>query len=99
MILDLHNHSIASDDGFLLPRDTATWGAIGYLAVAGSVVTFLIYFSLLKTWSVTSLSFISVFTPAVALLLGFLFLDERLSTITAIGAAFILAGVTLALTE
>jgi hypothetical protein len=28
-----------------------------------SVVTFLIYFSLLKTWTVTSLSFISVFTP------------------------------------
>jgi drug/metabolite transporter (DMT)-like permease len=91
--------SLASDDGFALPRDAATWGAIGYLAVAGSVVTFLIYFSLLKTWSVTSLSFISVFTPAVALLLGFLFLDERLSTLTALGAAFILAGVALALTE
>ena len=91
--------SLGVNDGFALPRDAATWGAIGYLAVAGSVVTFLIYFSLLKTWSVTSLSFISVFTPAVALLLGFVFLDERVSTITAIGAAFILAGVALALTE
>ena len=40
-------------------------------------MAFLVYFSLLRTWSVTSLSFISVFTPAIALLLGFVFLDER----------------------
>ena len=90
--------SFAAGHGFTLPRDMRTWSAIGYLAVAGSVVTFLIYFSLLKTWSVTSLSFISVFTPAVALLLGFVFLDERLTIATVLGAALVLAGVTLAVT-
>jgi drug/metabolite transporter (DMT)-like permease len=63
------------------------------------VVTFLIYFSLLKTWSVTSLSFISVFTPAIALALGFVFLDERLTLWTGLGAALILAGVAMALTD
>jgi drug/metabolite transporter (DMT)-like permease len=91
--------SLAAGERFALPRDAATWGAVLYLALAGSVVTFLVYFSLLKTWSVTSLSFISVFTPAVALLLGFVFLDERPTFWTAIGAALILAGVTLALTR
>jgi drug/metabolite transporter (DMT)-like permease len=84
---------------FVLPRDAATWGAILYLAVAGSVVTFLVYFSLLKTWSVTSLSFISVFTPAIALFLGFVFLDERPTPWTLAGTILILAGVTLALTH
>ena len=74
-----------------------TWGAIAYLAIAGSVVTFLVYFSLLKTWSVTSLSFISVFTPAIALALGFVFLDERPTLWTAVGAGLILSGVVLAL--
>jgi drug/metabolite transporter (DMT)-like permease len=48
---------------------------------------------------VTSLSFISVFTPAIALALGFVFLDERLTLWTGVGAALILAGVTLALAE
>lgn len=91
--------SLLSGDGFALPRDAATWGAVVYLAVAGSVVTFLIYFSLLKTWSVTSLSFISVFTPAIALGLGVVFLDERLTWQSLIGAAMILAGVALALTK
>lgn len=90
--------SLVAGDGFALPRDAATWGAVAYLAIAGSVVTFLIYFSLLKTWSVTSLSFISVFTPAIALLLGFVFLGERPTVWTAAGAVLILGGVALALT-
>jgi drug/metabolite transporter (DMT)-like permease len=46
---------------------------------------------------VTSLSFISVFTPAIALLLGFVFLDERPTLWTAVGGGLILGGVTLAL--
>jgi drug/metabolite transporter (DMT)-like permease len=88
--------SLVVGDGFALPRDAATWWAVGYLALAGSVLTFLIYFTLLKTWSVTSLSFISVFTPVVALLLGFVFLSERPTALTAVGALLILAGVALA---
>ena len=89
--------SLATGERFVFPRDGATWGAVLYLAAVGSVLSFLVYFSLLKTWSVTSLSFISVFTPAIALLLGFVFLDERPTLWTAIGGALILGGVTLAL--
>ena len=63
------------------------------------MVTFLGYFSLLKIWSVTSLSFISVFTPAIALVLGFVFLDERPTLWTGVGAALILGGVAMALSE
>lgn len=91
--------SLAAGDGFAMPGDAPTWGAIAYLAVAGSVLTFLVYFTLLKTWSVTSLSFISVFTPAIALFLGFIFLDERPTALTAVGAVLILAGVALALSR
>ena len=90
--------SLLAGDGFAIPRAPATWGAIAYLAVAGSVVTFLIYFTLLKTWSLTSLSFISVFTPAVAVLLGVLLLGERLTLPAIAGSALILAGVVVALT-
>ena len=91
--------SLAVGDGLQIPRDASTWAAITYLAIAGSVVTFLGYFTLLKTWSVTSLSFISVFTPAVALVLGFVFLDERPTYTNGVGAGLILGGVALALTE
>jgi drug/metabolite transporter (DMT)-like permease len=91
--------ALAAGEDMRFPRDTATWGAIAYLAIAGSIVTFLIYFALLKTWSVTSLSFISVFTPAIALALGFVVLDERPTQWTVAGAGLILVGVTLALTS
>jgi drug/metabolite transporter (DMT)-like permease len=91
--------SLLAGDGFDLPRDAATWGAIVYLAIAGTVVTFLIYFTLLKTWSVTTLSFISVFTPAVAILLGAIVLRERLTVPIGLGALLILGGVALALSE
>ena len=91
--------SVLNGDGVAVPRDAGTWAAIGYLAIAGTVITFLIYFSLLKTWSVTSLSFISVFTPAVALLLGFVFRAERLSGLMALGTILILGGVALGLSK
>jgi drug/metabolite transporter (DMT)-like permease len=90
--------SFVAGDGYRLPADAPTWGAVLYLALAGTVVTFLAYVRLLKAWSVTSLSFISVFTPAVALVLGFVFLDERPTIWTAVGALLILGGVSLALT-
>jgi drug/metabolite transporter (DMT)-like permease len=91
--------SLVAGDGLEIPRDASTWAAIGYLAIAGSVITFLGYFTLLKTWSITSLSFISVFTPAIALLLGFVFLDERPTLTNGVGALLILGGVALALSD
>jgi drug/metabolite transporter (DMT)-like permease len=91
--------SLAAGDRFQMPRDLWTWAAVLYLAVAGSVVTFLAYFSLLKTWSVTSMSFISVFTPAIALGLGFAVLGERPTLLTALGAGLILSGVAIAVTR
>lgn len=91
--------SLVVGDGFGVPRDAPTWGAVLYLAVVGSVVTFLIYFTLLKTWNVTAMSFIAVFTPVVALVLGFFVLQERPSPWTGLGAVMIVAGVAFAVTR
>ena len=91
--------SAIAGEGFRIPRDATTWSAIAYLAIVGSVVTFLGFFSLLKTWSITSLSFISVFTPAIALGLGVVLLDERVTWLTVFGGGLILAGVVIALTS
>jgi len=88
--------SVATGDGIRLPADAGTWAAVGYLSLVGSVLAFLIYFALLKTWSVMSLSFISVFTPVIALLLGFVFLHEPLTLWKVGGAALILVAVVLA---
>jgi drug/metabolite transporter (DMT)-like permease len=88
--------ALAHGEGFRFPADAGTWAAVAYLAVAGSVLAFLVYFSLMKTWSVLSLSFISVFTPVIALLLGFAFLGEPLTAAKVGGAVLILVAVVLA---
>jgi drug/metabolite transporter (DMT)-like permease len=91
--------SLAVGDGFRLPAAGAISGAIAYLAIAGSVVTFLIYFWLLKSWSATGASFIAIFTPVLALLLGYLARQERPTGWGALGVTLILAGVLLAATR
>ena len=88
--------SLAVGDGLGVPRAPGAWAALAYLVLAGSVVTFLLYFWLMKTWRATTLSFIAIFTPVIALLLGFVFLDERPTPWTGLGAALILGGVVLA---
>lgn len=80
-----------------LPHDATSWAAVGYLSVVGSVVAFLIYFSLLKTWDSTTVSFFAVFTPIIAIILGAIVLGERLSIWSLAGAALILAGVSITL--
>jgi len=88
--------SLAAGDGIRVPADMGTWAAVGYLSLVGSVLAFLIYFELLKTWNVMSLSFISVFTPVIALLLGFVFLHEPLTPWKVGGAVLILVAVVFA---
>jgi drug/metabolite transporter (DMT)-like permease len=84
-------------DGIKLPPNGASWMAVLYLAIIGTVVAFLIYFSLLKTWTATTVSFVGVFTPAIALLLGAVVLHERLSIWSVAGSVLILGGVSAAL--
>lgn len=91
--------AVATGEHVALPRGAAAWGAVAYLAVVGSVISFLGYFSLLKRWSVTSLSFIGVFIPLIAVVLGATLAGERVTMATISGGGLILAGVTIALTR
>jgi drug/metabolite transporter (DMT)-like permease len=87
-----------SGEDVQLPHDATSWAAVSYLSLVGSVVAFLIYFQLLKTWRATTVSFFGVFTPAIALLLGAAVLHERLTVWSLVGSVLILVGVSAALT-
>ncbi len=89
--------SVLTGEGLRLPPDAMSWAAVVYLALVGSVVAFLIYFSLLKTWHSTSVSFFAVFTPIIAVVLGTLVLGERLSLWSVAGSALVVSGVALTL--
>jgi drug/metabolite transporter (DMT)-like permease len=89
--------AVVSGERIQLPHDARSWAAVGYLAIVGSVVAFLIYFSLLRTWKATTVSFFAVFTPVIAIVLGAAILGERLSLWSVAGSALILTGVSLTL--
>lgn len=70
-------------------------GSILYLALPGTVVTFLGYYWLLKRIRLTVVSLIAFVTPLVAILIGVGLADEALSLPILIGSAMILVGVLL----
>jgi len=66
-----------------------------YLAIVGSVVAFLLYYWLMKNMDVTKTMLIALVTPVVAVALGMIILDERLSWRTLIGGLMIMCGIGL----
>lgn len=68
-------------------------GAIVYLALAGSVVTFVTWQWLLKTAQATSLSFVALITPITAILLGASVGKETFDAVDLVGSAIVLGGI------
>src|SRR5881628_2193673 len=76
------------------PSGIPTWpqglGAILYLAIAGSVVTFVAWQWLLKAMPATSLSYIALIIPIVAVLLGAGLGNETFDLVDLAGAGIVL---------
>lgn len=69
--------------------------SVAYLALLGTVVTFGLYFWLLRHSAANKLSVIAYVTPAIALVLGLVVREEPLTAFTLGGLALILLGVFL----
>ena len=70
--------------------------SILYLGVLGSVVTFSIYYWLLKKIEAVYLSLVSMVTPVLAVVLGTLWLHEEFSSRVFSGASLVLCGILFA---
>ena len=64
--------------------------ASAYLVIFGGVISWGIYFWLYKYLSVTQVTYVAIFPPIVAIILGWIFLNEVLSAKEIIGTIFIL---------
>ena len=69
--------------------------ALMYLMIFGSVIAFTAYIFAMRSLSVTTLSLYSYVNPVVAVILGWLVLNERLTWVSITAMAIILAGVAL----
>lgn len=103
----LNRNAMAVAAGILLafsfvmePGEHGTWTAtavfsVAYLSIVGTVVTFGLYYWLLRYSPAHRMSLIAYITPPVALLLGWTLADEPLTLTLVGGTALILLGVGL----
>ncbi|HEX8493165.1 MAG TPA: EamA family transporter [Pyrinomonadaceae bacterium] len=79
-----------------------TWLALlslGYLALVGTAIAFLLYYWLVRNIKVTNTMLIPLVTPFIAVVLGMLVLNERLTWRIIVGGAVIMAGIGLIVTR
>ena len=69
--------------------------ATAYLIIFGSVITFSLYFWLFSYLSLTQITYVAFFPPIIAIFIGWIYLDERLSSIILFGASLIILGAIL----
>jgi len=79
-----------------LQLDPAPVAALVYLAVAGSAVTFSLYYWLMRHMQVSRLALIGYGTPVVALFVGAMWLDEPLPPRALLGSLLVVIGVACA---
>lgn len=71
----------------------SAWIGWAYLVIAGSVISFTSYVIALRTLPITVVATYAYVNPVIAVLLGRVVLDERITSNTILGMIFILAGV------
>jgi len=91
-------HVISYGSGMTIPFSeipTASWLAIGYLTVFGSVIAYTAYLYALQHLPTSLVSVYAYINPIVAVLIGGLLFDEKLSLFIIVGGAITLTGVYL----
>lgn len=69
--------------------------SLAYLVIVGSVIAFALYYWLVRNMEVTKTMLIALVTPVVAVVLGMVFLQERLNWRLFVGGACIISGLAL----
>ena len=85
--------AVVAESGAPVVLDGRSIGALLYLALFGSALTFTVYYWLLARVSATRASLISYLIPIVAVALGAVLFDEPVRLRLLLGSALVLAGV------
>jgi drug/metabolite transporter (DMT)-like permease len=85
--------SVAAGESIVPPRRAATWAALGYLVVVGSVVVFLLYLFVLRYWTAPRAAYGFVLIPLVTVGLSVWLDDEPIGAGLVLGGLLVLAGV------
>jgi drug/metabolite transporter (DMT)-like permease len=85
--------SVVTGEPRRVPTEAATWLALGYLVVLGSVALFSLFVFALQRWRASAVSYTTLLMPVVTVSLAALLTGEKVSPWFAVGGVVILAGV------
>jgi drug/metabolite transporter (DMT)-like permease len=85
--------SVALGEPRAIPAQVATWVALAYLVILGTVTVFLLFLFLVKRWRASSVSYQFVLAPFVGVALAAALAGEAVTPVFVVGAALVLAGV------
>lgn len=91
----LFTMGLLTESGPAMIWTTSNLLATAYLIVFGSVITFSLYYWLFSYLTLAQITYVTFFPPIIAIFIGWIFLDEQLSSLILIGAGLIIFGALL----
>jgi drug/metabolite transporter (DMT)-like permease len=85
--------SVLVGERVALPEHTATWVALGYLVVVGSVLVFVLYIVVLRYWTASRAAYTFVLIPVFTVALSAWLDNEPIGAELVIGGLLVVAGV------
>lgn len=85
--------SLVSGEQWSLPKETTTWLAVGWLALAGTVGLFQLFLYVIKRWSASATVYALTGMPVIATILGIIILDQPATLEVFLGGALVIAAV------
>jgi drug/metabolite transporter (DMT)-like permease len=80
---------------YALPPSPEAWFAVLWLGILSTGVGYVLFYRIIGAWGATRTTLVTYVLPIVAIVLGFVFLGERLVPLELAGSAFVLVGVVL----
>lgn len=85
--------SVVTSESQAMPELAATWAALAYLIVIGSVVVFVLYVLVIKRWGASRAAYTLVLIPLFTVMYSVWLLDEPVGWELVAGGALVIAGV------
>jgi drug/metabolite transporter (DMT)-like permease len=91
--LILGSISLIANEPWVLPTQTDTWLAFGYLLVFVTIIVFLLYLYVLGRWTASGTSYGFVVTPLITIVIAASLAGEQITLSFIAGGVLVLAGV------
>jgi drug/metabolite transporter (DMT)-like permease len=85
--------SLALGESWALPRSAATWIAVAWLVLLGSVALFQLFLYVIHRWTASAAAYAVTGMPVVAVGLGALMLDQPITLPVIVGGAMVMVAV------